>query len=142
VCNVAYERAIWSADQTRKGRASHFGRALLAADRKGSWRTRSTKDMDVEIIVALPHPDGSVSPMVIGAGSHEGFAKAWEEGEELGRNADDGLDPEQVRTTHIFKSMAEAGGVVSQAAFYVGVKMGSRMELGRSEPPDPSSTNL
>jgi hypothetical protein len=141
--------AIHRADQTRKGEASHFSWALLKAREKGaekqlresredydeSLRNRPTLDCDVEIITGVHLPDGGFLPIVVGAGSHEDFRKAYVEGEEIA----DGPLGNQGATNHVFRRMAEAGGLESQLSFYRGVKLGQMVGLPR---PTESTENL
>ena len=138
--------AISRADQTRKGRASNFGRAMVKARERGAekmlreareahdeaMRTRPTIDYDVEIITSVPLPDGSLLPIVIGASSGEEFDRAHEESEEIAR----GPGGVEAATAHMLRSMAQAGGLESQLALYRGVELGRLAE--RSQMAEPA----
>jgi|GEM_PF-6756226 hypothetical protein len=138
--------AVRRADQTRKGEASHFNWVLSKAAEQGAekrqrdareaydeaLRHRPTIDCDVEIITGVPLPDGGFLPMVIGAGSHEDFGKAYGEGEEIAR----GPLGQQGATSHVFRRMAETGGLEAELAFYKGVMLGQL--VGRPQPGGPA----
>ena len=136
--NVAdTEDAIRNADQTRKGRASNFGRALIKAQDRATekrlsearaahdeaLRNRPTIDCDVEIIASIPLPGGGLAPIVIGAGSFEDFDKAYEESQKIAEGPG-GMQA----TAHMLRSMAHAGGTEEQLALYRGVELGRMAE--------------
>lgn len=89
---------------------------------------RPTQDCDIEIIGLITGPDGFAAPIVIGAGSFEDFDRACTEGDELAAAADETMVvPDGLRAEHILRSMAAAGGVLPQALFYAGNKLGQSM---------------
>ncbi|MEK7059457.1 MAG: hypothetical protein AAB971_01745 [Patescibacteria group bacterium] len=102
----------------------------------GEFKDRPTQDCDIEIIAALPHADGSVTPIVIGAGSFDDFKAACGEADESAQATDPSqANPESVRAKYVIRRMAEAGGVTSQLAFYTGATIGQMIRAEEQSRP-------
>ncbi|HTB48687.1 MAG TPA: hypothetical protein VK712_01245 [Verrucomicrobiae bacterium] len=85
----------------------------------GPGSKRPTQDCEVEIISGLPGPDGTIIPMVIGAGSWDDVGRAGAEADAFAKSLSaTGADPAELRTEYFFRATAKAGGVIPQYSFY------------------------
>jgi hypothetical protein len=137
------QAAIKLANQTRKGRDSFFGRALLQADRKSAetrarqlrqdyneaLRNRLTRHHEFELITAVPFPDGGLVPLVIGAGSGEDVDRIWSEADKVAQ----GPGGAEAALNHVYKGMAAAGDTVPEFAFWLGTRIGQAGGLDPSQ---------
>jgi hypothetical protein len=97
---------------------------------------RPTQDCEVEIITGLPGPNGTLIPMVIGAGSWDDVRRAGAEADAFAKSLSaTGANPADLRTEYFFRAMAEAGGVVPQYSFYANSK-----STGRTTPEETPSS--
>jgi hypothetical protein len=134
------EDAIRRADKTTKGDDSNFWARLVKARERGAEKRladareahdEATIACEVEIITGISLPDGGFLPIVVGAGSHEDFARASEESERIA----EGPGGTQEATTYLLRSMAEAGGLEAELAFYRGAELGRMTERARQAEP-------
>jgi hypothetical protein len=93
----------------------------------GPGGKRPTQDCEVEIISGLPGPDGTLIPMVIGAGSWDDVRRAGAEADAFAKSLSAaGTNPADLRAEYFFRAMAEAGDVVPQYSFYANSKRAGR----------------